>query len=155
MFTSNVLNEEQNAPLFESVLTTQYSIHLDDSQSVPVEFVLELSDCDAFVNLFDRNGKGWISLDDLMVALMPHSLSSIKSTDESHLSLSLTGETAGFGKESASESLIRALLAKIITSESIFLTKIQGKSLRQLTLARGTPALETKQIFDELCDYGS
>lgn len=78
MFTSNVLNEEQNAPLFESVLTTQYSIHLDDSQSVPVEFVLELSDCDAFVNLFDRNGKGWISLDDLMVALMPHSLSLIK-----------------------------------------------------------------------------
>ena len=70
------------------------------------------------------------------------------------MSLSLTGETAGFGKESASESLIRALLARIVTSESIFLTKIQGKSLRQLTLARSTPALETKQIFDELCDYG-
>ena len=124
MFTSNVLNEEQNAPLFESVLTTQYSLNFDDSQSAPVDFVLELSDCDAYVAMFDRNGKGWISLDDLTVALMPNGLSSIRSTDESHLSLSLTGETAGFGMESASESLIRALLAKIVTSESIFLTKI-------------------------------
>lgn len=124
MFTSNVLNEELNAPLFESVLTTQYSLHLEESMnSVPVDFVLELADCEAFMGVYDRDQKGWLSEDDLMIVLMPHSLSSIKSADEE---MSFTGgkATTFAGNDSGSEATIQALLAQIITSEAIFLTKI-------------------------------
>lgn len=127
MFTSNILNEEQNAPLFESVLTTQYSLHLEESvNTVPVDFVLELADCEAFLTMYDRDSKGWLSEDDLMIVLMPQSLSSIKSTNDEEMSC-YTGATTslvGFGDSITDEAMIQALLAKVITSEAIFLTKI-------------------------------
>ena len=35
------------------------------------DFVLELADCDAFVKMYDRTGKGWLDVDDLMFAIAP------------------------------------------------------------------------------------
>ena len=130
-----MLNEEQNAALFESVLTTQHSLQHDTEEDVATalsggvaDFVLELADCEAFVKMYDRTGKGWLDVDDLMFAIAPQSLSSIRSTDES-TSFNYTGEVSTHGAE-AGEARICALLAHIVTSESIFLTKIQGPFLR-------------------------
>ena len=95
------------------------------------DFVLELADCEAFIAMYDRDGKGWLNVDDLMIAFTPHNFNSIRSqgaTDDSTL-FNLTGEVSTYGGE-ASEARICALLAHIITSESIFLTKIQGPILR-------------------------
>lgn len=118
--------------LFESVLTTQHSLQQTDGDlngdssilgnaAGMADFVLELTDCEAFVTMYDRDDKGWLSVDDLIVAFTPHTMSSIRSlSDES--SLNFTGEVA-FGGDT-SESKIAALIAHIVTSESIFLTKI-------------------------------
>ena len=75
--------------------------------------------------MHDRAGKGFLNVDDLMIALAPFSLRSLRSlgTDE-HSSLNLTGEIPGTVFGETNEQRICALLAHIVTSESIFLTKI-------------------------------
>ena len=129
LFTSNILNEEQNAALFESVLTTQHSLqHETEDGDFMADFVLEMADCEAFIKMFDRSGKGWLDVDDLGVALTPQNLASIRSTDES-ISFNITGEISTH-EMGGSEARICALLAHIVTSESIFLTKIQGAYLK-------------------------
>ena len=75
--------------------------------------------------MHDRAGKGFLNVDDLMVALSSFSLRSLRSLgSDEHTSLNLTGEigAAVFGE--TNEQRICALLAHIVTSESIFLTKV-------------------------------
>ena len=73
MFTSSVLNQERNAALFESVLTTQYSLQLQDDPLAdasylgaagPADYVLEMADCEAFIAAYDSAGNGSISVED-------------------------------------------------------------------------------------------
>ena len=75
--------------------------------------------------MHDRAGKGFLNVDDLMIALASFSLRSIRSLgSDEHSSLNLTGEVGGHIFGETNEQRICALLAHIVTSESIFLTKI-------------------------------
>ena len=46
-------------------------LNLDDADTSimggiqPADFVLEKTDCDAFVAMFDKDGKGWLNAEDL------------------------------------------------------------------------------------------
>lgn len=76
--------------------------------------------------MYDRDAKGWLSLEDLTQAFTAQNLSSrsLRSISDEHASLSFTGDTSiAFGGET-SEERISALITHIVTSESIFLTKI-------------------------------
>ena len=121
----------------------------------PADFVLEKTDCDAFVAMFDKDGKGWLNVEDLGKAFTAQSLSSLKSISDAHSSLDFTGDASFALAGETNEERISALVTHIVTSESIFLTKIQGAILRQLAVTRGTaPLLNKRQIFNELFDGG-
>ena len=151
LFTSSVLNEERNAALFESVLTTQHSLQLQDDPLAeasllggvpPADYILELADCEAFIAAHESETKGWLTPDELAIALAPHALTSIKSptigggtlSDDHMSSLNMTGDIsiAHNASDGAAdqESIISALLAHIVTSEALFLTKIQNPMVR-------------------------
>ena len=74
--------------------------------------------------MHDRAGKGHLNVDDLSIALAPFSLRSLRSLGSDEASLNLTGEIPGTIFGETNEQKICALLAHIVTSESIFLTKI-------------------------------
>ena len=86
--------------------------------------------------MHDREGdKGYINIEDLGITLTPKSFSSIKSQvsieEDQQESFGPTLQNTLKNSETG-EDAICAHLAHIVTSEALFLTKIQGPILRQL-----------------------
>lgn len=93
----------------------------------PADLVLELADCEAFVKMYDREKAGSLSLDDFMIATAPATFNSLRSFGLSDDSLSFSQEMHGLAGLSAepSQAKVSAFITHIITSDSLFLTKIQ------------------------------
>ena len=123
----------------------------------PADLVLELADCEAFVKMYDREGAGSLSLDDFMIATAPATFNSLRSFGLSDDSLSFSQEMHGLAGLSAepSQAKVSAFITHIITSDSLFLTKIQVPMQRNLAISRGTaPVLQKDLIFREICEHG-
>ena len=176
MFTSSILNEDQNSQMLESVLSYGIGAHGDSISSemqatsaggwddsvlsprgVAHDFVLEIRDCEAYVKAHDTQEKGAISREDFTAAIgfgigqdsfATKSITSKRSDDAMAVTLREQETVASSKHPEVPEQQVQQLLAQLVCTEAIFLSKIQSPFLKSIAAKCGK--LDNEAIFSEI-----